>query len=74
MDNRIRVWVDHTRCVGSTICTQIAPRVFALNENGQSTVVDLEGDTVERMQEAAEGCPLSAIVVEDAETGKRLFP
>lgn len=72
MDHRIRVWVDHTKCVGSTICTQIAPKVFALNEDGQSTVVNTDGETSDRIQEAVAGCPLSAIVVEDAETGKRV--
>ena len=74
MARRVRLWVDHTKCVGSTICTQIAPKVFSLNENRQSTVVNPEGDTAARIKEAAEGCPLSAIVMEDAETGQRLLP
>lgn len=66
MDNPIRVCVDHTKCVGSTICTQIAPKVFALNESRQSVVVKADGDAIARVQEAAEGCPVSAIFVEDA--------
>ena len=74
MARQLRVRVDHTKCVGSTICTQITPKVFALNENRQSTVVHPDGDTAARVQEAAEGCPVSAIVVENAETGERLFP
>lgn len=74
MDRQIRVWVDHTKCVGSTICIHTTPKVFALDENRQSTVVNPNGDTAARIQEAAEGCPLSAIVLEDAETGQRLFP
>ena len=71
---RLRVWVDHTKCVGSTLCVQTTPTVFALDENRQSTVVNPSGDTAVRIREAAEGCPLSAIVLEDAETGERLFP
>ena len=31
-------------------------------------------DTVEKILEAAENCPVSAIFVEDAETGEQLFP
>jgi ferredoxin len=52
----------------------VAPKVFALNDNRQSEAVNPEGDTVERILEAAENCPVSAIMVEDAETGDRLFP
>jgi len=50
------------------------PKVFRLNENRQSEAVDPAGDTVEKILEAAENCPVSAIFVEDAETGEQLFP
>jgi ferredoxin len=36
--------------------------------------VNAAGDTPERILEAAENCPVSAIIVEDAETNQRLFP
>ncbi len=74
MARRLRVSVDHNKCVGSTICVLTTPKVFALNEKGQSTVLDPDGDTEARIVEAAKQCPLSAITVEDADTGKRLFP
>jgi ferredoxin len=56
------------------MCETIATGVFRLNENRQSEVVNPEGDSVEKILEAAENCPVSAIFVEDAETGERLFP
>jgi len=71
---RLRVEVDYHRCVGSSICVLTAPRTFALNEHGQSTVTDPEGDPVETVLEAAEGCPTMAITVFDADTGEQLFP
>jgi len=37
-------------------------------------VVDPPGDDEAAILEAAENCPVSAIFVEDAETGERLFP
>ncbi len=40
----------------------------------QSEAVYPEGDTVERILEVAENCPVSAITVEDSETGEKLFP
>ncbi len=74
MATSLRIAVDHDKCVGSTLCTLIAPAVFALDEKGQSIVVDPTGDTEEQVVDAAEQCPMSAITVADAETGRRLFP
>jgi ferredoxin len=71
---KLRVWVDHQTCVGNAMCESIAPNVFRLNENRQSEVINPEGDTEEKILEAAENCPVSAIFVEDAEAGERLFP
>jgi ferredoxin len=71
---RLRVRVDHNVCVGNAMCETIAPRVFRLNDNRQSEAVDPDADTLEKILEAAENCPVSAIFVEDAETGETLFP
>ncbi len=74
MARTLRVHVDHDRCVGNAMCTTLAPNVFALNDDRQSEARNPAGGTVERVLEAAENCPVSAITVEDAETGERLFP
>src|SRR2546427_602157 len=72
MARKLRVWVDHNVCVGNAMCETIAPKVFRLNENRQSEAVNPEGDSVEKILEAAENCPVSAIFVEDAAPGARL--
>ena len=74
MARKLRVWVDHQTCVGNAMCEAIAIHTFRLNENRQSEVVNSAGDSTEKVLEAAENCPVSAIFVEDAETGERLFP
>ena len=74
MARKLRVRVDHATCVGNAMCEAIAPKVFRLNDNRQSEAVDPAGDTFEKILEAAENCPVSAIFVEDAETGEQLFP
>jgi ferredoxin len=71
---KLRVWVDPQICVGNAMCETIALHTFRLNDNRQSEAVDPEGDSPETIVEAAENCPVSAIFVEDAETGERLFP
>jgi ferredoxin len=68
------VRVDRNKCVGSTICVQITPKVFALDDRKQSTVADPDGDTFDRIREAAEQCPVGALVLEDAVTGEQVFP
>ena len=74
MARKLQVTVDHNMCVGNDMCTTFAPNVFALNEDLQSEAVIPAGDTVEKVLEAAENCPVNAITVEDADTGEKLFP
>jgi len=74
MARKLRVWVDHTACVGNAMCETIAARSFRLNADRQSEAIDPPGDSEAAILEAAENCPVSAIFVEDAETGERLFP
>lgn len=70
----IKISVNHNRCVGSKLCIQFSPGVFALNENGQSAVINPEGDELMNILSTAEQCPQCAIRVEDMTTGDVLFP
>lgn len=56
------------------MCIQTAPAVFGLDSRKQSIVIDPAGDSPARVREAAEQCPVSAIILEDADTGERIFP
>ena len=74
MPRKLRVSVDLDICVGNAMCETYAPKVFVLNDDRQSTVADPNGDTFENIMEAAQDCPVSAIIVIDDETGETLFP
>ncbi len=74
MARNLRVRVDHLLCVGNAMCETFAPNVFRLNDDRQSEAVDPAGDPFEKVMEAAENCPMSTIIVEDADTGEQLFP
>ena len=74
MTRKLRISIDHDVCVGNAMCTTIAPDVFQLNEERQSEAANPAGDTVDQILEAAENCPVSAITVEDADSGEQLFP
>ncbi len=74
MARKLRVSVDHDMCVGNAMCVTIATNTFALNDDRQSEAVNPDGDSEALIMEAAENCPVSAIIVQDAETGEQLFP
>jgi ferredoxin len=74
MQRKLKVSVDHNRCVGNGTCLTLAPHVFAHNQDRQSIVIDPAGDPEAQVLEAAENCPVSAITVVDSETGEQLFP
>lgn len=71
---KIRITINPFKCVGSTMCIQSAPLAFKLNERKQSMVTDPTAETLAKLREAAEQCPMSAIRIEDAETGAVIFP
>jgi ferredoxin len=74
VERTLRVWVDHGACVGNGTCLTIAPAVFVHNADRQSEVSNPAGDTAAKILAAAENCPVSAIHVEDAQSGESLFP
>ena len=74
MAGKLKVTVNHNICVGNGICPHIAAKVFVLNDDRQSEVVDPNGEPREVVLEAAEACPVSAITVVDIVTGEQLFP
>jgi ferredoxin len=58
------VTVDLTRCIGSGMCTKIAPEIFALGGEGKAVVLMNEPSTPEHRDaatDAAECCPTEAI-------------
>ncbi len=71
---QIRVRVDKTRCLATQGCILTAPGAFALGSDNRSQVVNPDAVPQEKLWEAAQICPTSAIIIEDAETGRQLFP
>jgi ferredoxin len=69
----LKATVDRNVCIGSAYCVSVAPNVFELDERGQSHVVHPEAATDELLQEAATGCPVQAISLEDEE-GNQVYP
>ncbi|MGY0004826.1 ferredoxin [Micromonospora sp. I033] len=68
-----RLHVDPTRCIGSGICAGIAPQHFVLVD-GLSRPVAERIAADESVLDAAESCPLEAIVVSEVDSLRRIAP
>ena len=74
----IGVRVDKSLCIGCCSCETIAPGVFSVDKSSQmnpkSNVYNRKGESNLKILNAAETCPTKAILVDDLDEGKRLFP
>lgn len=61
-----KVTVNDT-CIGCSACAGICPEVFDMNADGLAENIlgdDVPAELDESVKEAAEACPVSAIIVE----------
>jgi ferredoxin len=70
----MKITVDRLKCEGYAKCVEVAPKVFKLDEKFISVVIDSGGDTDQKILLAAKVCPTKAIILEEEDTGKRIFP
>lgn len=70
--------VDPSLCIACQSCETIAPNVFHIdkesNMNPKSKVINMKGAGFNKIMNAAETCPTKAIIVENKDTKKRLYP
>jgi ferredoxin len=57
----LEIHIDREACMGSGNCSFYAPHTFDLDDEMKAIVVDPEGDPVDRIRLAADGCPTRAI-------------
>ena len=69
----MKVKVDRNLCTGVGNCTAFAPTVFKLDEENKAVVLEPASVDDDALLEAAESCPVQAIILEDNE-GKQLYP
>lgn len=78
----VRVRTDGSLCMGAGSCTELAPAMFKLDWSRKKSRFDpapleFREDAEARAEEifrAAQSCPYHAIILEDHDTGERLFP
>ena len=63
----MRAKINHDECIGDGICEEICPEVFELRDDGLAYVIneEPEEDLDDKIEEAVEECPTSAISIEE---------
>jgi ferredoxin len=61
----VKIVIDRRECVGSGMCTSIAPDVFELDDEGTLVVLheEVSGAQVPQVEDAAACCPVEAIAL-----------
>ena len=65
--------VDANTCIGSGMCAGVAPEHFELVD-GYSTPLQDQVEPADEVVDAAESCPVEAILVKQTATGKVIAP
>ncbi|MEU6216367.1 ferredoxin [Streptomyces sp. NPDC047022] len=74
MGDRWHIEVDRSVCIGSAQCVHRAEDAFRLDSARQSHPVEPDTDAAEQVLEAAENCPVEAILITLAHSGEAVFP
>ena len=76
--HNLSVEIDESLCIGCCSCETIAPKVFYIDKlkhiNPKSSVHNLYGAKEEKIMDAAQTCPTKAILVNDNDSKRRIYP
>jgi ferredoxin len=72
--DKLKITVNRDECIGDGACCNDAPDTFEMDDENIAVVKDPVGDDRETIVEAARNCPTDAIMVEDTESGEKLYP
>ena len=73
MPGKYIVKIRRSVCIGAAPCTAVAPKVFQLDAENKAVVLT-QNELDELKLLAAQSCPVSAIIVQDATTGEQIWP
>lgn len=71
---KYRITIKRDLCIGAASCSAIASNTFGLDDKNIAFIKEGEWDEDDLILAAAQSCPVFAIIIEDLETGKQIFP
>ena len=69
----MKVIIDRDQCTGIGNCVAVAPSVFKLDKQDKAVAANLQSVSQEKLREAAESCPLNAVILQD-DDGQQVYP
>jgi ferredoxin len=71
---KYHVLIDRDVCVADGLCSDKAPDVFELDDEGKPIFKNPDTKWPENLIWIARNCPVEAVTIIDAETGERVWP
>jgi ferredoxin len=71
---KYKVTVVRDLCIGAASCVAISPKVFQLDSENKAVIPEGATDEEANILMAAQSCPTKAIIIEDAQTGEKIWP
>jgi ferredoxin len=71
---KYKIEVDRDLCVGDGACVNEAPKTFEMDDEAIAIIINPEGDSPEDILNAAQVCPVDAIILHDADSGEKVWP
>jgi ferredoxin len=72
--SKYNIKIDRELCIGDGACCGEAPNTFEMDGDNIAAVKDPNGHTDEEILQAAQVCPVDAIILTDAATGEKVWP
>lgn len=70
----LKVRVDRNLCIGAATCIAIAPKSYVLDSEAKAVILkSIDEESEQTIIDSAKGCPVAAIIIEDAQ-GNKIFP
>ena len=69
----MKIEVARELCTSVASCIAVAPGTFELDDEGIAIIKDIKGDDEKTILQAAQSCPVNAIILYD-DNGKQIHP
>ncbi len=71
---KYKIEVDRDLCIGDGACVGEAPNTLEMDDDNIAIVTNDDGHTPEEILQAAQVCPVDAIILTDNESGDKVWP
>jgi ferredoxin len=71
---KYEIKIDRELCIGDGACCGEAPNTFEMDGDNIAVVKDASGHSDEEILQAAQVCPVDAIILTDKQSGEKVWP